>query len=310
MENTKKVLEILNKKNIINKDERGFYYTRPYIDYEERASLEECVGLEENLDDAIDYILDEYYYPYDTYILDSIELEIQNHWEEIKKELEINMDIYSFIDEFYLNVYDLFYVDYAEVEEIIRDAKYGAYLTISTYEDRNSDNTLLSDISQALADDDIDLYNDLIHQSGLKLLIESQGYKTEDLFNNIDSKFISSLRNELNNATNYINNLVIPCMISREDYEKLYKNEDAKIIISPNAVVGIISFDVGGGSVLGVELEKPVELFGKDIKINRAWDDKEHQITILSSKDVYYGLEEIYGIPFEDMKYNVEIISQ
>ena len=129
----------------------------------------------------------------------------------------------------------------------------------------------------------------------LKLLFDSQGYQFNDLADNNKcqkSPFLNSFLNEIDNiyyqAPKFLTFLI---KINAQEYLDYIRNPKYKIIINPNKKIsgttgiGIFNPINGGGSLLQIQLEKPITL-----------ECKEIQIQIEERKNNYgYTVDTVYG---------------
>lgn len=97
-------------------------------------------------------------------------------------------------------------------------------------------------------------------------LAKQQGYTEEDVkralttddVNSLDG-FLKSILDEVLNTTTSLNSLVFLCTATLNQLIDQNKNK-LPITVSKNATCGLVDFWSGGGSVLGINLQKPVTI--------------------------------------------------
>lgn len=131
----------------------------------------------------------------------------------------------------------------------------------------------------------------ILHNS-ITWLLKSQGYTVADLYSEKSTPFLNSLRQELDNTLSQENVLTFlwnPTLSNLE--ELLVSKKDKNFEVGIQAMIGLYSPSQGSGSVLEIELEKPL-VFNKemiyDIQIEGA--DREYGMRY------GYNVNSVYGI--------------
>lgn len=144
---------------------------------------------------------------------------------------------------------------------------------------------------EAFSADDMEL----ISENSLTWLVYSQGYTLSDVFfSDKKSPFLNSVRQELVNLVSYIAKLTCLTKIDLNTYCQLRAKEGGNFTIDPKQCKGYEFFTMGlvddfngGGSVLGIELEKPVAFNGSLVNAlqieSNAWNNG-------------YTVDSIYGL--------------
>lgn len=160
------------------------------------------------------------------------------------------------------------------------------------------------DASEALAQD-----------TSLSWLLKQQGFSMEDLkrtwhdyseffygddadrtdslesrinrFNETHNKFLTSVCQELENMTNYMNTFTILAEVSMYDFANMMQ-PGKEIIFPKNTMVGYFCPWAGGGSVLEIELEKDLAVPSEFI-----WDAQVEGATMDAGQ---YSLDSVYGL--------------
>lgn len=149
-------------------------------------------------------------------------------------------------------------------------------LIFATNEEQNWDCNLVSAQGDALLGED--KRNILSIPSGLSRLLDAQGYTMADLKNAMGSyqqhgypenkqdkpKFLLSLCQELENHTYSMGCMTVLAEMNMYELAKLLRN-DTQITFPMNAMLGIYNPWNGSGSLLEIELEKPLTLSSQDI---------------------------------------------
>lgn len=149
-------------------------------------------------------------------------------------------------------------------------------LIFATDEEQNWDCNLVSAQGDALLEKD--KRNILSISSGLSRLLDGQGYTMDDLRNAMGSyqqhgcpenaqdkpAFLPSLCQELENHTYSMGCITVLAEMNMYELAKLLR-KDTQITFPTNAMLGIYNPWNGSGSLLEIELEKPLTLSSKDI---------------------------------------------
>lgn len=172
-------------------------------------------------------------------------------------------------------------------------------LIFATNEERNWDCNLVSAQGDALLGED--KRNILSIPSGLSRLLDAQGYTMADLRNTMNDyqqhgypenkqdkpKFLLSLCQELENHTYSMGCITVLAEMNMYELAKLLR-KDTQITFPTNAMLGIYNPWNGSGSLLEIELEKPLPLSSKDIfKI---------QIEGSGHQQYEYTVDQTYGL--------------
>jgi len=130
---------------------------------------------------------------------------------------------------------------------------------------------------------------DKLGKGSITWLVNSQGYKMKDLYDVIykgkksDSIFLNSLANELSCATYIMNVLTFLLDIELGDAISIVSGKK-DIVIETRVMCGLYNPFNGSGSMLEIELEKPVTISHKNI-----W-------SLNVDGAVGYGIDSIYGL--------------
>lgn len=159
--------------------------------------------------------------------------------------------------------------------------------------------------------DDISTFEDLrrdnLIEKSIDILFESQGYKLEDLLDEEKvrySSFLSSFINELGNNYNMSSFLNFSINMGLEEFFKLASEKEAgneiSIVFDKTIMCGFFDPVFGSGSLLDIELEKPVTY-----KLNNA------VIQVEGSKHNYgYSVDSVYGLIGSCWKDHYKIIKE
>jgi hypothetical protein len=140
-------------------------------------------------------------------------------------------------------------------------------------------------VENAYADDVLKTVDDIPDTASLVWLAKTQGYTKEDLFNAIinsdfkNSEFLKSVQEEVYNCSSSIGQLVFLVEMSINDVIN-----KSQFVVSTRTDCGLVDTANGGGSVLGIILEKPVT-------ITRDIGYVEFDYTV----DYDYSVDDIYG---------------
>lgn len=171
-------------------------------------------------------------------------------------------------------------------------------LGFQTNEEANHDACLIHDCIEELnygrGEYDFESFD-----NALVYLIYSQGYTLADVLNNktTDSVFLNTLREEMNNSFNVCNELTVCAELDLEDWCSIVDG-NANIKLTPqNNNLGIYAHYDGGGSLLGIHLEKdvvmPAEFCGKAERFYRV-GDCDLAVGQLCIKNVYGVSNDFY----------------
>ena len=201
--------------------------------------------------------------------------------EEFKKYTNDNELINYFTD----NVYNYVDIYYSELDYITK-TQIDIDITFSTYNERNHDMALISDILDNGA-----IHIEELEDTGIGVLLRYLG-KDMTVWEE-DSVFSQGLKEELLNVCNYMNEMTIGAKATIEDLIKISNKKVSKIIIDEDSITGLYSPWVGGGSILGIDLPNDVEIPITDLYKN--YDDVG-MVSITTSGYSGYTMEEVYGL--------------
>lgn len=249
-------------------------------------------------------------------VLEELDEGIDNIERAVYEELQVRFD--EIIDkkvttnlETQIHVYD-----YVEVcvqhgyEEVIKSMDINVDITLETEQEKNMDGGLMGSLSFMIHEiindkEDRKEYKLDIQNSGLNLLLVSQGYELDDFLNAYkdkeiyasSSKFIQSLVDEVDSFPNMTGSIAFPCKMNLHDY--LLGNKG--FTIDKDTLCGIVSFYVGGGSLLNVQLEKDIEVSSGNWC--KEWDVNKYNFTVSPSITLNYSIDYIYGdIEYTEVK--------
>mgnify|MGYP000923393683 CR=1 FL=1 len=246
---------------------------------------------------AMDYLSEEpsfweIFNPYEDYIASRFEKVLNAENIELSDEFEWRDFFYTALDMGWLK-------EHCNVEELLGQTRLRCNLMLATPEERNVDSVACEmgdvvigndDFSPSFWDDEQEVR--AFWTNAVTWLVQQQGYKLSDLFDKEkakQSKFLSSMREELDNLTGgcpFLNVLVGTDALTLG----ALVNKDEKTIDMPtNTVVGLYSHVDGSGSILGVELERPL-IIPKELIANISIEgaDREHQLG--------YTVDDTYGL--------------
>lgn len=126
----------------------------------------------------------------------------------------------------------------------------------------------------------------------LSWLVKSQGYTPADV-ENTNSPFLDSLETEI--SVGYFNAALI--FYGTATFDEVRKiGQGASIVAPTDIIVGLFDPTNGGGSTLGVELEKPV-----DIPLNMDGYIAEMVYSGERTTSYGYSVEGVYGMGMRDL---------
>lgn len=248
------------KKIYKDKEEQGISLDTAFINYVEENN--ESISLE--LDDA----------------LHDLAYEVTSKYTDFEEGsdlfFEMKDKLYQYVTEQFTKDYDLDQVlKNTKVEEIVIFLK--------------SENTNYSSDER----DDTFCFNNLVNEDTLQeffsqtkfnsvaFLIQSQGYEVEDIFD-IDkinsSKFLSSLRNELDCST-FSNTLregnIVFAKLGNNDFKDVIELTDSKKILIPKEIanVGLYDLETRTGSELTIKIEKDIVLAEKNFVVMNEYNN-------------------------------------
>lgn len=130
---------------------------------------------------------------------------------------------------------------------------------------------------------------EVVANNALTWLIHQQGYNLRDLVEGKQSVFLNSVREELANFFGGSAYLTVCCTsdVDRLSDMNIRTRTGEPIDLSPGAMLGIFSPDVGGGSVMGITLERPL-VIPQEMVAN---------IQIEGRKPSFgYSVDDVYGL--------------
>ena len=158
----------------------------------------------------------------------------------------------------------------------------------------------------------IDVLNNRLNS--LAFLVQSQGYELEDIYNEEkikNSKFLSSLKDELENNGNSYSNIVFTkanCNLAEAIH--LYNSQENLIIPKEGIYCGFVGVVNGNGSLLEIELEKEIIINKENFKIITDFGDKEgysvSELYNLDSKTPETFFKETNEKGFEQHEINID----
>lgn len=291
--------KIMNEYNFFNKETK-MYEDEIYLDYRDRGDLERHV---------YDFMRDK-----ENITMDSA---YENLWELFEEySFETRYSMFSEIKEAVIhNIEDIgleedTYNDIA-IEEAVNDWLDNNY--IIKYPEEDYFNTtvnlnIILDTGDGNYEFTLNSFNEYYDgdervfekESSLLWLINQQGYTEEQLQEayELNNSFLKSIENEMENVTTSMNALTFFVNMTFKDYinlkEKIAENKEYIIKIPKKAECGLVDYWHGAGSLLSIELEKPVEIPAKYI-----W-------TINLDDNIgSYGVGEIYG---DDSMWSAELV--
>ena len=162
------------------------------------------------------------------------------------------------------NLYETFYenlnIDY--ITDIIDNHVLRVNLIPLQDENLNTEGAQLMQLISGVQDEDLEEIKEFQRNNPKNIvdeLFKSQGYELIDLFDEKKYKQSKFLRSFYNEIVNYYKNslcfIVMFAKVSLRDFYDIMENERTIELKSP--VCGIVNLAQGGGSTLGIELEKP-----------------------------------------------------
>lgn len=278
------ILDKMVKDYTLRKTEGGGYLFKTYVDYRDIDSIHEMVRdyiedikiLEDDIEDIVSNMEME--------MLEDIQ-GYDNNTSYIIEEFKSYTNDKELIDYFIDNFYDYIDIHYSELDHI-EDTELDIDVTFSTYNERNYDMGLISDILDNGASNIEEL-----EDTGIGVLLRYLG-KDMTVWEE-DSVFSQELKEELLNVCNYMNEMTIGARATIEDLIKISNKKVSKIIIDKDSITGIYSPWVGGGSILGIDLPNDIEIPITDLYKN--YDDVG-VVGITTSGYSGYTMEEVYGL--------------
>ena len=150
--------------------------------------------------------------------------------------------------------------------------------------------------------------------NSLAFLVQSQGYEVEDIYDEEkirNSKFLSSLKNELdNNGDSYSNIVFTKANCNLAEAIHLYNSQENLIIPKEGIYCGFVDVVNGSGSVLEIELEKDITISKENFKVITDFGDREgysvSELYNLDSKTPETFFKETKEKGFEQHEINID----
>lgn len=273
------IKDIIKNETCLEKDEDGMYFDEIYVDYTNKLSSESIQEIElsdnprETFYNQFDLIEAE-----DTNFYFVLKI-IKDNWKEKYGKYEnYKDDIVDFLNE---NVYFNFpYGHFLNQElnvDIIVDTGDGNYdFTLNNF---------------AIEGEEIE------EKSSILWLAKQQGYTREQLEGAIrnqefyNSKFLKSIYAECINVTSHMNALAFFVKMTLRDFIEYLENP-TNLTLNENSSCGLYDCWSGAGSLLDIQLEKPVTIPKEYIQIN-------------VDGNRGYGIKEIHGMGNDFWKYTI-----
>ena len=256
----KEVQRILEKYMHLPKN-NGVFISTIYLDYNdylpEEAILE--ITKDEDPEEAFyeyvgDWMMDSISYE-ESYVLECIE----NNWDNDKFG-----EYYAYYNEFVQEVvYSREIIDFVFPYDHLLKQEVCVNLLVDTG-DGDYDFTLNNFLSYNAQEEE---YKEIEKESSILWLVKQQGYTEEDLIEAIENdtynRFLKTVVEELENPTSSMNALSFFVSMTLGEYIRFIK-EGETITVDTSTSCGLVDHWSGAGSLLSIELAKPVTLT-KDI---------------------------------------------
>lgn len=149
--------------------------------------------------------------------------------------------------------------------------------------------------------------------SEIALLLQTQGYTVEQFLEYVNSganenKFFSSLLEEIQNSTYNYGQIVFLGNASILDMAEAIETQGA-ITIPANAMCGIVETGNGSGSMLDIELEKPISGAIVD-KSKPAYQSREGLFDPFYKNGYSYSVDEIFGLVSSSWDADIKVQSK
>lgn len=284
------ILEKMVKDYTLGKTQDGGYEFRTYIDYWDIENIHEMVkgyiGDIKIPEDDMDGIVSSL----EMEILDNL-MECDSAFNYVLERFKSYTDDGELVDYFIANFYDYVNVYLSELDHI-EDTELDIDITFSTYNERNYDMALISDI---LDNETVNIEE--LEDTGVGVLL---GYLGEDVsILNGNSKLGQQFKDELLNILNNMNKVTVGAKATLGDLIKISNKEVDSIVIDKDSITGIYTPWVGGGSLLGIDLPNDIIVPLKDIY--KDYDDAG-VVGITTSRYHGYSMEEVYGLCGDERK--------
>ena len=192
-------------------------------------------------------------------------------------------------------VYDVFYIDLKEVLDTVSFLDLDVDIVLT-----NTNNEALHDFAHNNDFGEDDKFSQL--SSSWPFILKSQGIEgvdsVEDL-RDVEGKVVSSIVEEIENTTSGMNAFTFFVKMSMEDFLKLQEGNYSSITLKAGTPCGLVDFWYGAGSLLEVDLDKPVTL------------PKGTFNAVVDKANPYgYSVEQIYGMLSSFWKSNAVNINE
>lgn len=276
----------------IRLDDRGNYYQSYYMDRGESSSLAEHI---------LSYISSA-----DNLNKDELLMYAQGLYEDVESDMTMEvLDAFSRyleangidVDEDSVRdlVYDVFYIDLKDVVNTVLSMELDVDIVLT-----NTKNEAQYDFAHNNDFGEEDKFSQL--SSSWPFILKSQGIEgvdsVEDL-RGVEGKVASSIVEEIENTTSGMNAFTFFVKMSMEDFLKLQEGNYSSITLKAGTPCGLVDFWYGAGSLLEVDLDKPVML------------SKGTFNAVIDKANPYgYSVAEIYGMLSSFWKSNAVKINE
>ena len=263
-----------------------YYCNEEYLDYRDMDYLEDFVQDNSSLsfDDMVDKLW-ENYIDHDSdiigteYFRENFLSEYENELSNMFKGTEYEDDHERLFYDDYISIRNT--VDYVSALEEIK-VNVLVYLESEDAFDREMSNNDFFNIFYG--EDDMDELLEMLSESSLKLLLQSQGYNLKDFvwfyltsedelnsvadkekFNNLNNdKVFMSIYSEVFNAQN-LQSLVVPTQMTIKEIEHV--NNADNYTVDKDSTIGYFGAVDGSGSLIEIELNNDIELSKGEFKV-------------------------------------------
>ena len=270
----------------IKLDDRGNYYQSYHMDREESSSLAErilsYISTADNLnkDELLMYaqgLYEDVEFDMTTQVIDAFGRYLEANGIDIDEDSVRDL------------VYDVFYIDLKSVIDAVLSLEFDVDIVLT-----NTNNEAQYDFAHNSAFGEEDKFSQL--SSSWPFILKSQGIEgvdsVEDL-RGIEGVVASSIVEEIENTTSDMNAFTFFVKMNMEDFIKLYEGNYSSITLKAGTSCGLVDFWYGAGSLLEVDLDKPVTL------------SKGTFNAVIDKANPYgYSVAEIFGLLSGFWKYN------
>ena len=258
----------------IKLDDRGNYYQSYHMDREESSSLAErilsYISTADNLnkDELLMYaqgLYEDVEFDMTTQVIDAFGRYLEANGIDIDEDSVRDL------------VYDVFYIDLKSVIDAVLSLEFDVDIVLT-----NTNNEAQYDFAHNSAFGEEDKFSQL--SSSWPFILKSQG---------IEGVVASSIVEEIENTTSDMNAFTFFVKMNMEDFIKLYEGNYSSITLKAGTSCGLVDFWYGAGSLLEVDLDKPVTL------------SKGTFNAVIDKANPYgYSVAEIFGLLSGFWKYN------